>query len=230
MRRHQRRLAQQLDQAQVVRAERRLRREVRLQLVDHPDVGGLALQARVVEQLQERRERRVRVRQPEHQQLFEHDLAVRRAGRLAAQVRVEVHLAAVERDGRELVREAPQGGVDAFRPEALFEPAERPAHRGRVHLLPVLSDDEVEDLVDQPHRVDLARLDRLLREAHQVAPVVHLLREHPRGVEVGEDDVAGQREQGVVELEPVPRATRDVELEGRALGAHACVVQPCVLL
>src|SRR5262249_31823549 len=54
--------------------------------------------------------------------------------------------------------------------------------------------------------------------------LVHLLGKHPRGAEVGEDDVTGQREQGVVELIAVPRPTRDVEFKGRRLPIQARVL------
>ena len=92
-------------------------------------------------------------------------------------------------------------------------PSARAHHLGAV-LLAVHPDEIVHDLVDQAHRVDLARLDRPLGIVHQIALLVHLLGEHAGGAEVGEDDVAGDREQRVVELVSVPRPARDVELKG----------------
>ena len=49
--------------------------------------------------------------------------------------------------------------------------------RVRVHLPAILTDDHVQDFVDQPQRVDLAGSDRLLGEAGQVVLLVDLLGE-----------------------------------------------------
>ena len=80
---------------------------------------------------------------------------------------------------------------------------------------------QVRDLVDQAHGVDLPSLDRLLGEVDQIALVVHALREDARGVEVGEDDVAGQLEEGLVELVAVARIAGNVELKRSCTTAFA---------
>ena len=87
--------------------------------------------------------------------------------------------------------------------------------------------DVVEDLVDETHRVDVARANRRAGIRGQVALRVHLLREAARGGEVGEDDVAGQAEERVVELVTVARRARDVELEGCHSRLNVINRRPC---
>jgi hypothetical protein len=65
----------------------------------------------------------------------------------------------------------------------------------------------VEHLVDQAHRVELASADRSFRKAPDVAAGVDSVGEFPRGAEVRQYDVAGQREQGFRQAVPLPRLT-----------------------
>ena len=68
-------------------------------------------------------------------------------------------------------------------------------HHLRVLLLAVEGDHMMQDFVDQAQGVDLPGAHRLLGEVDQVALLVDFLGENPRGVEVGKDDVAVEREQ-----------------------------------
>jgi len=78
-------------------------------------------------------------------------------------------------------------------------------------LLPIQRDDKVQDFVYQPHRVDLSGFHGLLWESDQIPLFVHLLGEHPSGVEVGEYDVSAHREQWLIEIVSVSCASGDVE-------------------
>ena len=88
----------------------------------------------------------------------------------------------------------------------------------RVDLLAVVGDDEMEDLIDQAHGVDLTGFDGLLRIIEQVAVVVHLLRQAAGGVEIGQDDVAVEGVNGLIELVAVAGLAGDVKFHGYCPG------------
>ncbi len=127
------------------------------------------------------------------------------------QVLVQRDLPPVDVKGRELVGKGSQCGVDSLPPQASPEPAEGLLHDLRVLLLAIQADDNVRNLVDQAHGVDLPGLDGLFREADQIPGVVHLLGKHPGRVKVGKDDVAAEGKQRVLELVAIARLARDVE-------------------
>src|SRR5258708_28958532 len=83
---------------------------------------------------------------------------------------------------------------------------------GWIDLTPGQVDGGVQDLVDEPHRVDLAGTHRLLRKAREVAAPIHLLGEQSGRAEIGEDDVSVEAKEELVELVKVPRAPRNVKL------------------
>jgi len=60
-----------------------------------------------------------------------------------------------------------------------------------AYSLAVEGRDVVEDLVDEPHGVDVARQNRPLGVTHQVAVLVHGLGEESGGEEIREHHVAG---------------------------------------
>jgi orotidine-5'-phosphate decarboxylase len=69
----------------------------------------------------------------------------------------------------------------------------------------------MQDFVNQPHRVDLARSHGLLWEADQVSLLVDFLGKHADGVKVGKEDVAAEGKQRLVELEAVSRSAGDMK-------------------
>ena len=115
---------------------------------------------------------------------------------------------------REAIDERLERRVEDRRAELLVERLERPGHRRGVALLAVQGDHEMEDLVDEPHRREITRPNCRAGVGGQVALVVHLLREAPRGGKVGEDSVAGEAEQRLVKRVSLARRAGDVELEG----------------
>ena len=197
---------QHVDQADVALAEAWLAGEELAHLADHLLVGGVTFQRRVVEQLAVRLEGRVAVGQPQQQHLLQRDLRIGVAGRVAGQELRHGNLALVDRLGREVVDEFGQRGLHRRRIQGFVEMLQRVAQRARVGLLAIGHDHQVQDLVDQRHRVDLAGLDRLFGVADQVAPVVHLIGELAGGAEVGDHHRAAEREERIVELIRIARS------------------------
>ena len=79
-------------------------------------------------------------------------------------------------------------------------------------LLAVAVDHDVQNLVDQPHRVNLGRRDGQLRMASRVALLVHALGEHARGMKIGEHHAAARRKQVVVKAVALTDAARNMKL------------------
>ena len=115
------------------------------------------------------------------------------------------HLTAVDFDGRELVHKAAQYLIYGGWTHLPGSHLQRPLEHVLACLRPVLPHQQVQHLVNQPQRVDVARANSLLREGSHVPPIVDMLREDTRGVEVGENDIARQREQAVVKLVAIAR-------------------------
>ena len=196
---------QHVDQADVALAETWLAGEELAHFLDHLLVGCVPLQRRVVKQLAVRLEGRVGVGQPQQQHLFQCNLRVGIAGRVAGQELWHGHLALVDRLGGEIVDEFSQRILYRRRLQRLVEVLQRVAQRARIGLLAIGHDHQVQDLVDQRHRVDLAGFDSLFGVADQIAPFVHLVGELTGRAEVGNHHRAAQREERIVELIRVAR-------------------------
>ena len=82
----------------------------------------------------------------------------------------------------------------------IVQPGGKLAEYLRIHLLLIKADDVVQNFIDQADRIDLPGLHRLLRESHQVAPLVHLLGKPAGSVEISENHVSTDRKEGLVEL------------------------------
>ena len=169
---------------------------------------------RVIEQLAVRRECRVHVRQPEQQQLLERYLAVRATLGLAGEVCLGRHVAAIRGHVGEVLDEGRQRGVERRRAEPLAQVGHGRRHDAGLAFAAVKLHHEVEHLVDQSHRVEIAGTYRCARVGGQVALPVHCLREATGRGEVDEDDVPGRAEERLVELVAIARSARNVELEG----------------
>ena len=141
---------------------------------------------------------------PEHEQLFEGDLAVRDAVRRRP------------RDGRRLAvpsRLPPRSGkrsANASSVRSGRRPADalgdgREGRRDRCGFTwsRYSATSRVEDLVEQAHRVELRRRGRPAGSPARPR-LVHPLREAPARREVGQHDVAGQREQPSVDVRIAP--------------------------
>ena len=118
--------AQEVEEGQAVGAEGGLLGEEVREPGHDLGIGGLLGERRVVEQLLERGERRVEVRHPEHDHLFEGGLAMGDARGRAAQVFGGADPALIDGQGRELLDEPEEGRCDRFRSDA-----RRRASRGR---------------------------------------------------------------------------------------------------
>ena len=79
----------------------------------------------------------------------------------------------------------------------------------------------MQHFVDQRHGVQLARVDGQLRMLRRITHQVHALRKLPAGGKVGENHVAGDREQLFGECVPVASIPGHVELKGWQKGSHA---------
>lgn len=75
----------------------------------------------------------------------------------------------------------------------------------------MMGNNQMQRLVDQAERIDVARADRALRRTVLVQAVGKV----PRRPEVGEDDIAGSGEQARVQSTGFPHPARNVELTRR---------------
>ncbi len=212
-----RRTAEHLHQRLPLRPERRPGQEMVPDRLHERGVSRLAGQRTVVEQLAERLERGVDVGQPEVQQLLQRDLPVRQALGAAGHPGLGRDLRSVDRHRGEPAHEPEQRGVHRVRAEAGIEHGEGAGQGPRVLLLPVQGRDVVEDLVHQPHGVELAGHHRPLGMGGGVTHQVHGAGQLAGGPEIGEDHVPAEREEGIADAVAVARLARDVELhQGRA--------------
>ena len=209
----ERRRPQERDQRLPFGAEAGLASEEVLEAGDYLVVRGTLDQVGVVEELVEGRERRVHVGQPQHQQLFEGDLAVGMTLGRAGQVCRRILTVAVDGEGRELLDEVGQRVVEPIRLQPRHQRGHGVGHDLRVHRAAVDLDGVVEDLVDQPHGVELGGVNDPVRIALGVAPVIHALGKCANRREVGKDDVPGRLEECSVELVAAACRLRYVELE-----------------
>ena len=130
----------------------------------------------------------VGVGQVEQQHLLQRGLAVRPAGRFHVQVMAGLDLAALDGQRRKLFRELQQGCIGVF--PYIFK---CPLHCARI--LPfVLADEDMVNLVDQSHGVDIAGRNRLA--AHSG----HALGKMPGGGKIRQDHITVQSEKGIVKL------------------------------
>ena len=209
--------AEEGDQRQALGPETGLVVEELAQAGDDVLVTGPVAQVGVVEELVEGAEGRVDVGQPQHQQLFEGDLAVGDAVGRAGQVAGRIGPAAVHGQRRKLLHELGEGVIEPIRLDLGHERGQRIRHDVGVDGPPVDLHGVVEDLVDQPHGVELGGVDDSIGMALRVAAVVHPAGEEPCRGEVRDDDVAAGFEERLVELVAVAGRLRDVELE-----CHGC--------
>ncbi len=200
------------DQVLPVRPEGGPAGEEAAQLPDDRGVGRRGREVAVVEQLAARPERRVRVLQPAGDELLEGHLAVRGPGSLPGEVGLRRHRPPRDRERRKARDEAEQGVVNGLRPQHLVEVVEGIVDRLGILVLTEDRNDRVEDLVDDPHRVERTRRDVGVGEPLGPAGRGHRRRQVPHGAQVGQDDIAGQREQGVVDGIAGPRVAPNVEL------------------
>ncbi len=89
--------------------------------------------------------------------------------------------------------------------ECLLERNQRARHGPWIALAAIELDNEMEDLVDQSQRVDVARPYRRTGVGDEVAPGVHPLCKAARRGVVGEDDVAAQGKERLVEAVKITR-------------------------
>ena len=216
--RGQRRAPEHVDQVLMVGTERRLAGEEPAERGDQVRIPRLTLELRIVEQLEERGERRVRVREPQQQQLLERDLAVGEGAGPSPEVILGARPVPVDRERREQGREPAQCRLDRAGADPRAQELERPRLNVVAPFRPIQPGDEMQDLVDEAHGVKLAGLDRPLGMPAGVAHLVHAQREPPGRSQVGDDDVAAEPEPGGVERVALARRPRDVELEQRRDG------------
>ena len=118
VRRGDRRRTEHLDERLGVRPEGGTAAEVVGDGVHHLVIGGGRRELAIVEELPERPERRVEVREPEECDLLEDDRAVRGPVRAAIEIRRGVHVAAVHGERRERVGEGPERRLESLGADA----------------------------------------------------------------------------------------------------------------
>ena len=195
-----------------VRAEGSTAGEEAPELLDHGPVGGRRRKVAVVEQLPEGGERRVGVLEPAGGQLLERHLAVGGSRGLPGEVGIRRQLAAVDREGREVGGEPQEHLVDRGSTQHLVEMVQGVVEGLGILVLAVDRHDRVEDLVDQPHRVERARGDHRVRRPRRAPLRRHRGGEAPDGPQVRHDGVARQAEEGGVHVKARPRRPPDVQL------------------
>ena len=95
-------------------------------------------------------------------QLLQGELAIGNAVRRAGEILLDAGLAAIDGHRRELVDKDLEHFVQHCRSEPCFELDQRIAEERWFDRVAISGHDGVHHLVDEPHGVDLARLDRLL--------------------------------------------------------------------
>ncbi|OPY80701.1 MAG: hypothetical protein A4E64_00165 [Syntrophorhabdus sp. PtaU1.Bin058] len=183
------RASQHVDEVLVVGAEGRLQTKVIPQPGYDLEIDRFLFQAHVVEELEERREGRVHVREPEEEHLLEDDLPVGDPLCIAVQIVRNADLVLIYAERREGIDKMAHRVLDLFAAEPFIERRERLFHRICVYIITVLCDNVVEDLVDEAHGGQLSRPDRPFREADEVLFPVDLLGEDACCIEVCKDDV-----------------------------------------
>ncbi len=131
---------------------------------------------------------------------------------------------AIHLDRRELIDESQQRGFQRRLPQAQLKPGEGVGEASRIALLPVEGEDEMHDLVDQPHGIYSAGIHGLLRMPDGISHQIHAFRKPPAGGQIGKDHIAGKREQLLGEAVEVSRGAGDVELELWSSANHVRII------
>ena len=226
VRRGQGRRPEHVDQVLVRGPEARAGLEVLAQRPADRVVRGALGQRTLVEQLVERPERGVEIGEPDSDELFQGHGPMRDPAGLAGQPLGGRLQATVHRHRGEPIGERRQGRVEGDPRDARLEPGEGIQHGPRIALDAVQGQDDVRDLVEDPHGVERARVHGAIGMPARLANRVHPVRERATGGHVDDDHVAGQREDGVGERVTVPRLACDVELEPRARDHDGSIVAP----
>jgi hypothetical protein len=58
----------------------------------------------------------------------------------------------------------------------------------------------VENLINQPHGIEITSFNRLLWEMDQIATSIHPVCEFPYGSEIGKNHIPAQRKKGLIEF------------------------------
>ena len=85
----------------------------------------------------------------------------------------------------------------------------------------------MQHLINQSHRIDFGGFHGLFGVERQVTPVVHLLGEDARGMKIGEDNIAVEREQRLVEFVGVPRFPADMKFHHDSLSLRFSLIVDC---
>ena len=184
--------AQQLDERLAVGPEPGSVGEGHLEPRDGIAVAGRAFEWPVVDQLAERPDGRILVGDPDEDELLEPRRPRFGTGGPPGELRREPIEQALRVAPAETLLECAQGDIDGVRRAVLLVPR----------------DDQMADLVDQPHRPDLAGRDR-----RRAAPRRSFIRFASRRMasEVGRDEIAGRADQAAVDAVALARDPLDVE-------------------
>ena len=204
--------AQHRDQVLILRPEMGLGIEECVEMLHDAEIGALGGQIKIIKQIQVGGQSGVLVGNPQNEHLFERYRAVRMT--IFADASKEVCdglLLLIDRHRRELGKKAFQGVI-----QLLFSDLVSKKYKGIFHCLgidplAIAGDDEMEDFVDEAHGVDLPGFDGALWVFEQVALLVHLLGQAAGSVEIGQDNIAAEGINGLVELVALAGLTGDVE-------------------
>src|SRR5260221_14052923 len=115
--------------------------------------------------------------------------------------------------GRKALSKFLQDRLRLLLPRFLFEVLAGARKNSRVCRFFVQPKDKVINFIDQPHRIDVARLYTPLGILRRLPHLVDLLREDAGRTKIGKDDIAAGGEQARVELVTLPRRAADVEVK-----------------
>ncbi len=179
---------QRIEESLAAGSETRFCHEKGLQAGYDCFVGGCPAQFFIIEQLVIGGQGGIGVGQVEQQHFLQRGLAVRPAGCFQIQVMPGIDLAAMDGQGGKFFREFQQGCIGVF-PD-IFK---CPLHCAGI--LPfILADEDMQNLVDQSHGIDIAGRDRF------AAHPGHALGKMPGGGKICQDHIAIQGEKGLIKL------------------------------
>src|SRR5262249_8732922 len=140
-------------------------------------IRGDAGERIVVEKLAERSERRIEIREPYRDELFQSDGAVRNLVRLTGKPVARGQHAAVHSRRRELLSEGQQCRVEHATSNSSLEPTQRVEYGSRVAARAKQSEHDVRDLIEDAHRIERSRMHQAVGVTIGIANRIHPVRE-----------------------------------------------------
>ena len=212
------RCAQQLQQVHrlgVRQGNQRTRGEIVRQLLRDLAVNGLCGESFFFEELPERLKRLIAVGCPQQQQLFQRSGAMRSFTASLLQPLARRFNAADDRNAGKLHDKGEKHCVQSIRAHLRGKKLQRVGHYRGIELLSVSRHQDMAGLVDQPHGIKLAGMNRLLGMLFNVANLVDAMRKLAAGGHIGENHVPCVGKQRLREAVPFTRLPSYMEFHHR---------------